>query len=94
MTSRIGGIQVIRHVINLDQAYTEGTYQLQDTAITVSTYGDIPELMLHVQELADLMNEPLKDITVTPDEASLQQWEVMIRGPVSWSAAHLIRRDV
>jgi hypothetical protein len=30
-----------------------------------------------------LMNEPLENVTVIPDETNTQKWTVEIRGPVS-----------
>ena len=35
------------------------------------------------QELKELMNEPLENVTVIPDETNTQKWTVEIRGPVS-----------
>jgi ubiquitin-protein ligase len=34
------------------------------------------------KELKELMNEPLENVTVIPDETNTQKWTVEIRGPV------------
>jgi ubiquitin-protein ligase len=35
-----------------------------------------------IKELKELMNEPLENVTVIPDETNTQKWTVEIRGPV------------
>jgi hypothetical protein len=42
----------------------------------------IQRLKLTKQELGELMNQPLDNISVIPDESNLKLWQVILTGPV------------